>query len=192
MPRGQGAPELRRQYETPATRQATFEQQWAQSYPGVKSTELNVSDTKNLELPVTLKFGIDMPRYAESGPGLLRFFPFGAGRAFTQALAPLSERTEDLVLPGVWVNELETTYTLPPSWVVNELPPEQLEESPFGSLRINAVRDGAKLKVTGRLVLSRARIGKAEYPAFRAWLLKVDQAFSRKLVVQAGGQTASR
>ncbi len=190
--RGQGAPELRRTYETPGTRQTTFEQQWAQSYPGLKATEVVVSDTKALEQPLRIKFGISTPRYAEAGGGLLRFFPFGAGRTFTQALAPLSERETDLVFSGVWSNDLEMTYALPPNWTVAELPPEVLEESPFGSLRIAVARDGAKVRVTGKLVMSAARIAAKDYGAFRSWLLRVDQAFSRKLVAQQGGATASR
>ncbi len=190
--KGQGAPEMRRQYQTAGTRVAMFEQQWAQSYPGVQASEVNVSDTKDLETPLTVKFGIAMPRYAEAGSGMLRFFPFGASRAFTQALAPLSERKMDLMFPGVWVNELEMTYSLPANWGVPDVPPEVLEESPFGSLRITVAKKDGKLKVSGRLVMSRARISAKEYPEFRSWLLKVDQAFSRKLVAQQGGQTAQR
>jgi hypothetical protein len=191
--RGQGAPELRRQYETPGTRVVTFEQQWAQSYPGVKAAEVTVSDPKDLESPMSVKFAAAMPRYAEAGPGMVRFFPFGSSRQFTQALAPLSERTSDLVFPGVWVNELETTYTFPANWTVNEVPSDVLEESPFGTLKISASRlDGNKLRVTGRLVMAKARITAKEYGAYRAWLMRVDQAFSRKLAAQQGGQTASR
>lgn len=190
--KGQGAPELRRQYQTPATRTPTFEQQWAQSYPGLTATELTVSDTKDLESPISLKFGITMPRYAEVGPGLLRFFPFGASRTFTQAIAPLSERKQDLLMSGVLVHELTMNYSLPANWTVPEVPPEVIEESPFGTLRIAAEKKDGKLRVTGRISMSRARITAKEYPEFRAWLMKVDQAFSRKLVVQQGGQTASR
>ena len=97
----------------------------------------------------------------------------------------------DLVFPGVWVNELETTYTLPANWSVAELPPEVVEASPFGTLRITAEKKDGKVKMSGRLVMSRARIAAKDYPEFRAWLMRVDQAFSRKLVAQQGGQTAS-
>lgn len=190
--RGQGAPELRRAFQTPATRVSTFEQQWAQSYPGLAASEVKVSDVTNLEAPVEVGFAATMPRYAEVGPGLLRFFPFGAGRAFTQALAPLTERATDAHFPGTWVNELEVRYTLPAGWSVGELPAEVVEESPFGTLRISAQKRDGQLVLSGRLVMGQARVGAKEYPAFRAWLMKVDQAFGRKLVAQQGGQTAAR
>jgi hypothetical protein len=189
--RGQSAPEQRRSFQTVGTRTATFEQIWAQSYPGLQVSELTATDTADLESPFTLKFGIAMPRFAEVGPGLLRFFPFGAGRSFTQAVAPLTERKQDLVLSGVFAHDMTMNYTLPPNFAVQELPPEVLEESPFGSLRIAVEKKDGKLRVTGRFTLARARITAKEYPEFRAWLMKVDQAFGRKLVVQIGGQTAS-
>jgi hypothetical protein len=70
------------------------------------------------------------------------------------------------------------------------VPPEVVEESPFGSLRLSVKKEDAKLKVKGTLTMSRARVTAKEYPEFRAWLMRVDQAFGRKLVVQQGGQTA--
>ncbi len=184
---GQAAPELRRQYQTPATRQATFEQVWANSFPGVTASEVTVSDVTKLEAPVAMTFKMATPRYAESGAGLLRFFPFGASRAFTQVLAPLPSRTSDVVLPGVWTNRFEFSYSLPPAWTVGELPPKAQVTSPFGSLTIEAVVKDGTLKVTGELVMGTARVSAKDYPAFRAWLLEVDQAFSRKLTVQAAG-----
>ncbi len=189
---GQAAPELRRQYQTAATRQATFEQVWANSFPGVSASELVITDTTKLELPVTMTFKMAMPRYAEAGAGFLRFFPFGASRAFTQALAPLSERTTDVVFPGVWTNRFDFTYAFPASWTPGELPAKVVEQSPFGSLTIDATLKDGKLRVTGEMVMAKARIAAKDYPAFREWLLKVDQAFGRKVTAQSGGQTASR
>jgi tetratricopeptide (TPR) repeat protein len=181
---GQGAPELRRSYETGATRQAIFEQQWAQSFPGVKATELKVSDPKALEVPATVNFSMAMPRYAEAQPQSLRFYPFGASRTYTQAMAPLAERRFDAVFSSVFESRLQYTYALPAGWGVAELPADTVERSAFGSLTITVRRAGEKLVVDGTLVMSSARISAKEYPAFRAWLMRVDQAFSRKLVVE--------
>ena len=189
---GQAAPELRRTYETVATRASTFEQQWAQSFPGVKVDEVSFSDPRALEQSATLRYAMSMPRFAEAGVGLLRFFPFGASRAFTQALAPLAERRYDAQFSGVWVNKLRFTYTLPAGWSPVALPPDVNDESPFGSLRLSAHKEGGKLVVEGTLVMARARVSPKEYPAFRGWLMQVDQSFSRKLLVQRAEQTASR
>lgn len=181
---GQGAPEVRRAYETGATRQATFEQQWAQSFPGVKASEVTVSDPKALEVPATLGFAMTVPRYAEAQQGALRFYPFGASRAFTQAMAPLAERHFDVFFSQVFENRLRYTYSLPPGFAIAGLPPEVVESSPFGTARIVTRREGAKLVVEGTMMLATARIFAKDYAVFRAWLIRVDQAFSRKLVVE--------
>ncbi len=189
---GQSASESRRAYETVATRVNTFEQQWAQSFPGVKAQEVTVSDPKALEQPATVSFAMTMPRYAEAGSGLLRFFPFGAGRAFTQAMAPLPERQYDAVFSGVWVSTFHFTYSLPPGYALAAVPADARVESEFGSLDLTAKRDGSKLVLDGTMTMAKARIAAKSYPAFRAWLMQVDQAFARKIIVQRQDQSASR
>jgi tetratricopeptide (TPR) repeat protein len=188
---GQSAPELRRSFATPATRQTVFEQQFAQSFPGVSASEVTLSDPKNLETPVTLGFTMKLPRYSEAGGGLLRFYPFGAGRTFTQALAPLSERKSDAVFSAPFVNRFAFTYALPPGWSVGELPAPLVEASPFGVLRLTPSKKEGALLVEGELVMQAARVSAKDYPAFRAWLIKVDQAFGHKLVVQQKGASTT-
>jgi tetratricopeptide (TPR) repeat protein len=189
---GQAAPEVRRTYETPASRKSIFEQQWASSFPGINAASVDLSNPKLLEQPATLTFQATLPRFAEAMPGMLRFFILGANRAFTQALAPLAERHHDLLLPGVWDNRVTVNYTLPTGWALAELAAEHTEESAFGTLRITSKKSEGKLVVEATVDLKQARITAEEYPRFREWLLRLDQAFSRKVVVQKGGETTAR
>lgn len=190
---GQGAPELRRAFQSASTRKNVFEQGWAQTLPGLTVHEVNVSDTAKLDQPLKVGFKLSTPRYAEAGQGSLRFFPFAAGRAFTQVLAPLAERKSDTVFPSVWVNTFTFRYALPGGYAAEALPEDVEEKSPFGRLKLSARNEGGKLVVRGEIALETARITPSEYPAFRAWLGKVDQTFSRKLTArQVGGQSASR
>ncbi len=140
---------------------------------------------------MTLGFEMTMPRYAESGPQMLRFFPFGATRAFTQALAPLSERKCDVVFPGTWTNSFSSRYTLPAGWVPDTLPAQEALESPFGSFTLSCTAAPA-LDCQATMALKVARVSAKDYPKFREWLLKVDQAFSRKLVVRKLDQSAKQ
>lgn len=190
---GQSAPDNRRAYQAVATRKTTFEQSWASSFPGLSVAELDVSDVTRLEEPLRTRFRMQVPRYAEVGPGLLRFYPFGAGRSFSQVLAALPERKHDLVFPGVWKNVFKFRYALPDGYAAEDLPEAKTLDSPFGSVQIStAVVDGAlRCEVTMALTTPRVKVG--EYAAFRSWLLGVDEVFSRKLTARkAGGQTASR
>ncbi|MBL8950679.1 MAG: DUF3857 domain-containing protein [Myxococcaceae bacterium] len=190
---GQGAPEYRRLFQSAGARKAMFEQQWAQSFPGLVVTKLDVSDTTKLEDPMKLQFVMQAPRYAEVLPAGLRFFPLGAGRAFTQVLAPLTERKSDSVFPGVWVNRFTVRYEAPPGYVLQTLPEDFDETTDFGRAKLQVRVEGGKPVVTVELVMSKARITAAQYPKFRAWLLRIDQAFSRKLtVVLTGNQSAMR
>ncbi|MBX7113854.1 MAG: DUF3857 domain-containing protein [Myxococcaceae bacterium] len=188
---GQGAPEQRRAYQAVTTRKATFEQAWAQSFPGLQVSQIEVSDVTKLEEPLRTHFKMQVPRYAEVLPGTLRFFPFGAGRSFSQVMAALPERKHDLVFPGVWKNTLQFRYTLPDGFSPEQLPGPTTLDSPFGSVKLTtAVVDGA-LTCDVMMSMTRARISTQDYAAFRAWLLSVDEAFSRKLTVRkVGAQTA--
>ena len=191
--KGQGAPEMRRTYQTPATRVVTFEQQWAQSYPGVQASEVMVSDTEGSRVAA-----VGEVRHLHAA--VCRGGRRGCSGSSPSARAARSPRRWPRCPSGAWTwcspacgsTSWRRTTRCPANWNVAELPPEVFEESPFGSLRIVVSKNNGKLKVTGKLVMSRARITAKEYPDFRSWLLKVDQAFSRKIVAQQGGQTASR
>jgi hypothetical protein len=123
----------------------------------------------------------------------LRFFPLGAGRAFTQVLAPLAQRKSEAVFPGVWVNTFTFSYTLPGGYVAEALPEDVEDRSRFGRMKLSVRVEAGMVVVRGEIALEAARIAPGDYPAFRAWLGKVDQTFSRKLTArQQGGQSASR
>ncbi|MBI3185429.1 MAG: DUF3857 domain-containing protein [Myxococcales bacterium] len=178
---GVGAPDYRRAYQAVATRKATFEQGWAQTFPGLTVKEMSISDPTKLEEGVGLSFALEVPRYAEAPPGALRFHPFGSGRSYTQTYAPLSERKFDLVLSGPWTNSFRFSYRLPPGYAVAELPPDAKEESSFGRVVMSARKEGDVVVCEGEVTFSVARVKAEDYPAFRAWLGRVDQLFARKL-----------
>ncbi len=191
--RGEQAPEYRRAYQAPATRKATFEQAWAQSFPGLTVKRMSINDPTRLEEDVQLSFALEIPRYAEALPDALRFHPFGTGRSYAQAYAPLAERRFDLVMRGPWVNSFKFTYALPPGFTVAELPEQVRDETPFGRFHMSVRAQDGKLVCEGELAFTVARVKAADYPAFRAWLGRVDQAFSRRLLAKkTAGQTAAK
>lgn len=190
---GQHAPNYRRAYQAQATRKSAFEQEWARSFPGLQVQKLEVSDPSRLDEDVKFDFKLSVPRYAEVLPGGLRFSLLGTTRSYTQAYAPLVERRHDLVMPQPWSSTFRYEYTLPAGFELAELPAEMTEESPFGKASFKARKEGALLVVDCAMSLSVARIKAADYPAFRAWLGRIDQALSRKLFIQgATGISAKR
>jgi tetratricopeptide (TPR) repeat protein len=182
---GQGASEYRRSYQSAATRKAMFEQGWAQLFPGLSVKKMALSDITKLDRDVTLDYDLAVPRYAEVLQGGLRFSPFGSSRSYTQAYAPLVERHYDLVMPGPWMNTFHFHYNLPKGYSVASLPKEVHEETPFGSLTMTFKTEDGKLSCDGQLAFSKARIAATDYPAFRAFVGRVDEAFARKVTLTA-------
>jgi hypothetical protein len=190
---GQNAPEYRRSYQPAGTRKAIFEQGWAQVFPGLSVQDVRLNDLGNLDSDVSLKYQLNVPRYAEALPKSLRFYPFGSARSYAQTYALLAERKYDLVLQHPWVNQYVFTYRLPDGFAPLELPADLTEETPYGRMRISHRIEGGKLVSRGEVALTKTRIQSSEYGPFRAFLGRIDQAFSRKIQIAArSGQTAQR
>ncbi|WP_224361087.1 DUF3857 domain-containing protein [Hyalangium versicolor] len=192
---GQTAPEYRRAYRTASSRKSTFERAWAQSFPGLTVNEVKLNDTTLLDQDVQVDFRMSIPRYSEVLPnGALRFLPFGTGRTYQQAYATLVERRFDLVMQGPWMNNFVLRYTLPPGYTVAELPPTMEEKKDWGRVRLTYRQEGDKLIAEGEVAMTSPRVKVDDYTAFREFLGRVDQAFSRKVVVKGPplGKTAER
>jgi tetratricopeptide (TPR) repeat protein len=182
--RGSAAPEYRRSYQSAATRRTTFEQGWAQTFPGLSVDKVSISDPNRLDQDVALDYELSIPRYAEVGGDTLRFLPFGSRRGYVETYAGLAERHGDLVLDGPSVTRFTFRYRLPPGWSVDALPPDVGTTNGFGRLKLAYTVEQGVLVCRGELVFSRDRISANEYPAFRAFVAQVDQAFSRKVLVR--------
>lgn len=189
------APSYRRSYQAVATRKSTFERAWGQTFPGIRVERVDMNDVSRLSEPVELGFEMEIPRYSEVLPTGLRFFPFGSGRSYAQTFASLVERSHDLVLEGPWKSTFTFRYALPAGYQPGELPADLNDETPFGRLVMTHRVEDGKLVMEGELVITVARIPAQQYPAFRAFLGRVDQAFARKALVRrvlGNGESAQR
>ncbi len=189
--RGQFAPQTRKELESDGTRMRVFEQQWAQAFPGISATQVTLAAPTVLEQPAKVDFAVRIPRYAEASATRLKFFSLGASRIYTQALAALPKRGYPAVLSGVFQNHYQVTYTAPKGYQPGVLPERADESSAFGTFYLECQVEGDVVKVVGELTLLQSKIQPGEYAAFRSWLMRVDQAFSRKLVFDLRGETAS-
>jgi hypothetical protein len=188
---GEDAPDYRQAYQAQNARKATLEKAWSRSFPGLAVQEFNVVELANLEKDVDFNYRMEAPRYAESSSTMLRFHPFGYGRTFTQSLAPLAERSFDVVLPAPWMHRFRFTYELPAGFQAAELFAPHLDQTPFGHLKMECKNAGEQLTCDGELAMSVARVSAKDYPQFRAFLGRVDQAFSRKISVVRKEQSAA-
>ena len=146
---------------------------------------MTINDPSRLDQDVALDYELSIPRYAEVGGDTLRFLPFGSRRGYVEAYAGLAERRGDLVLDGPSVSRFTFRYRLPSGWSVDALPPDVTSDTGFGKLHLTYAVEQGVLVCRGELVFTRDRISASEYPAFRAFVAQVDQAFSRKVLVRA-------
>lgn len=179
--RGENAASYRQSYQAVATRKAQFEQGWAQTFPGLKVEKVEMSDSSLLEQGVHLDYAMSVPRYAEVKREGLRFYPFGSGRRYTQSFAPLAERKFDLILSGPWVNRYVFRYALPKGMTVAGLPPDVEETSAFGHYRLSQKVVDGSLVCQSEVVITVDRVSAKDYPKFRAFLGRLDQAFQRRV-----------
>ncbi len=126
-------------------------------------------------------------RFAEVLPNGLRFFVFGSGRSYTQVFAPLAERRYDVVMSNPWVSRMSVRCALPEGHAEENLPPPIDDRTPFGRLTMSCRAEGTTVVCDCEMALEVARVKEADYPAFRAFLGRVDQAFARKMVVTKTG-----
>jgi len=185
--RGTGAPAYRRSYQTLATRRTNLERAWSHAFPGLSVGEVTVDGLSQLDRDVTLDFQMHVPRYAEVSTAGLRFFPFPGASGYLQGLAPLAERSRDLVLDGPSVSRFRYLYQLPHGYVVDELPHAVTTQTPFGHAQFGCRTQAEALECTGEVAVTTARVAAKDYAAFRAFLSEVDQAFARKVLVRPTG-----
>jgi tetratricopeptide (TPR) repeat protein len=187
---GQGAPEYRQTYQAPATRRQTFEQGWARAFPGLSVKALSFSDLADIEKDVELTYELDIPRFAQPEDDALTFAPFGQGATYVESWAALSARKQALVLPQPWTNRFVHRYLLPKGFSASELPADVSVKSPFGAVALRYHAEGDALVAEGEVALGISRVAPAEYPAFRAFLGRIDRALGRKIKLVRGAPRA--
>ncbi|MGO9063215.1 MAG: cell division protein FtsK, partial [Myxococcaceae bacterium] len=182
--RGTEAPAYRRSYQTLATRRTNLERAWSHAFPGLSVGAVSADGLSQLDRDVTLDFKMHVPRYAEVSAAGLRFRPFPGASGYLQGLAPLAERTRDLLLDGPTVSRFHFLYQLPRGYVVDELPDAVTTETPFGHAQFGCHAEAEALDCSGEVAVTTARVSAKDYPAFRAFLAGVDQVFARKVLVR--------
>ncbi len=177
--RGEDAPGLRRDYETPERQRDMLRNTLAQVFPSVRVDEVQVNGAHDLEHPVTVEFRGTLDTFAghSSMPLASSWMP----RTYVQNLAQLEERTEDLLLPAPWTTEEELHFELPPGAVVTSMPADTVLDTPFGSASLRYQRLGREVVVRTSVQFRQLRIRPAEYAAFRDFCQQVEQAFHNEV-----------
>ena len=189
--RGPWTAELRRTFESPDERRARAEEQLARAaFPGVKVTEVEVSDPHDIERPFTARFKADAPAFATLSGGALRFSPFGQQRSYVESYAQLSRRALPQRLPAPQRLTVAAEVELPRGFRA-VVPQDASEEALQGSWSIKYAGGEGKVTASLTLELKGGTVAPQEYAAFRSFLGRLDRALLRKVEAAPPAQTAA-
>ena len=178
---GSWTPELRRTYESPDLRRAHAEESLAHlAYPGIKVQSIEVSDPHQIEKPFTTRIKAAAPAFAIKSGTSLRFSPLGERQSFVEAYAQLSKRALPERLPAPQRTVLSAEVEVPAGWLLT-LPEPVQEKGAQGSFSLSYAKSGTGVSARLELELAGGQLKPAEYPAFRAFLGRLDAALLRKV-----------
>jgi transglutaminase-like putative cysteine protease/tetratricopeptide (TPR) repeat protein len=179
--RGEDAPGLRREYEVAERQRVNFRNRLAEVLPAVRLDSVEVNGAHDLESDVVVNFSGDLD--SSVGKKSVSLTPSWMMRSYVQTLAPLTSRTEDLVLPAPWTTEEELHFLLPSGAHIESLPDDTNLDTPFGLAAVHYHRQGNELLVKTSVQFRKLRVTPAEYAAFRDFCTQVENAFRSAIKV---------
>ncbi|MFB3813779.1 MAG: DUF3857 domain-containing protein [Terriglobales bacterium] len=176
--RGEDAPGLRRDYETPERRRDILRNTLAKVFPSVRVDDVRVEDN-DLEQPVTVEFRGTLDTFVGR-----KSVPLGSSwmpRNYLANLAQAATRQQELRLRASWTTEEELHFALPAEAVVKSMPSNTALETPFGSATLRYERVGNEVVVRTSVQFRKWRIAPEEYTAFRNFCQQVERAFRNEI-----------
>jgi transglutaminase-like putative cysteine protease len=183
--RGEDAPGLRREFEVSDHRRDSLRSNLAQVYPAVRVEDVLVDGADDVERDINLKFTGSINTFA--GSRTLSLLSSWMPHKYTETLASLPTRSQDLRLPAPWTTEEELHFALPEGASFEDIPKSTTLDTPFGVAVLRYERRGHELVVSTSVQFRQLRITPAEYPAFRAFCNDVEKAFHTEIKVHLAG-----
>jgi hypothetical protein len=185
---GDQASGYRRSYEQLSSRRALLEQAFGRTWPAVRVESVETGPLARLEEPVTLRFRLSAPDFAQRDDGGLRVAPFGTPRGYAERWAALAVRRYPLLLgqPG----ELRFAYriSIPRGWQASDLPAPATGEDPHAAFEVRYRSEPDAVLVEASFRVKDGRVPVADYPAFRTFSAAADAAFARAFRVAPATQ----
>jgi hypothetical protein len=177
--RGEEAPLLRRDLESPDRQRDSLQRGLAEMLPAVQVNDVQVSRGERER--VDIDFGGEVNSYR--GRKQLSVNSTWYARRYVRTLAPLLSRTQDLVITAPWRTEEEVRMNLPAGARVSTLPPEFVRNTQFGTATIGyEIRDRV-LIMRSSVEISKGRVAPEQYAAFRQFCTELDNAFGEQVSI---------
>jgi len=186
---------MRRAFRNRLHRARILDRLHGRSSTGAATSAVSFSDLQDLNIPVSYKYSLRLPKMIRERDGLLELeLPGNPLRGVLgvqdgdelfplrlSAYCPGARRTHDLVLPAAWQSSTRHEVSLPPGWKPVELPRDVKLETEFGKLIVSYEFAAGKLTIEKQLALTLTRVPAAKYRAFRKFCLAADRLEAQRV-----------
>jgi cellulose synthase operon protein C len=178
------SPMQRERFSQPAARQSLLEEFWSYYWAGSKLTNLNFSDTSNLNEPVSISYDVKIPHFSYPTGGIMRLPITLFTRAPGQRWAGTTTRKLPLLLGSPTRIMDNLTYHLPEGAQIEQIPANIDLKTAFGEFHINTTVVGLTVQIEYILQIDKSEIKPEEYADFRNAMLQIDKAETDRLLVR--------
>ncbi len=182
---GAAAAGVRYEFQSAGERVEKLQKAMGDLYPGAVVEHLEAKGLADIRRPPNLRVLLRVERWAQSqGDGRQRFRVLGRPSRLAEHLAPQDERKHDLVIDVPSTERHTVRYRLARGKRFTAMPVARVIESPFGrfDLAVESTDEGATIRAT--IELSRPRIRRTEYPAFREFLRQIDAGLDQSFTIE--------
>ncbi|MCX7804871.1 MAG: DUF3857 domain-containing protein [Planctomycetota bacterium] len=182
--RGQFAPHYRAMVQTPGRFRQEIETRIARRFAGASVKSLRFEDWSKLSTPMWAEYEAEIPSLATPSGDKKAMPCCYDNLRLTARYALQTERKHDLEIWYPWSQRVEISYRLPKEMKVVSMPDPVDVAEPFGFYRRTVGREGTTVRIVEEFVLSNPRIRAADYPAFRAFCVRVDALQEAKILLE--------
>jgi tetratricopeptide (TPR) repeat protein len=183
--RGAAAGGIRYEFQSAGERVEKLQKAFGELYPGATVGGVKAEGLDDIKKPPQLTLDVEVERWAQGqGDGRQRFRVLGRPSRLAENLAPQDERKYDLVIDVPSTETHTIRYRLPRGRKFSQIPTARAITGPFGKfdLAVDTTDEGATIRTT--IELTRPRVGKKEYPAFREFLRQIDAGLEQTFTIE--------
>lgn len=181
---GSHCPQFRNTYKQTARQRVVFEGMLRGFHPTARAPKVTFSDLSDFEKPIDIKFELVVPLCAKARKGELLFAPTMFPQRLARRYAALSKRELPLNIYVPWSREIRLRIELPEQAEILHLPESTRETTRFGEFVFEAKREGNAITVREYVAFNGVLVPPEEYPAFRDFLMKIDDKLSESARVR--------
>jgi len=180
---GSGASQVRFQFQSEEARRERLAKAFGDTYPGAEVDGIGAPGIGDILRPARLEAQLAVPSWGNAEGDSRRFSVLGRDSKLAPSLAPLAERSHDLLLDAATIERQTIVYKLPPRYRFARIPKGKSIETPVGRYQLSVAETSEGAKVTSELRLTKQRITPKEYRKFRELLRQVDEALEQSFEI---------